>query len=927
MKIFKTLVTAALLTLAFMVFAPSKADAAVQDLNGWAWSSNVGWISFNCLTGGSCGTSDYKVRLDDQTGAMSGYAWSSNVGWISFNAADISGCAPNATSPNINTKTGFAVGWARVLVPKTTSDPYWNGCIALSGKDFTSPDVSGNRGVTYDVTDKKIKGHAWGSNVIGWIKFLDVLCAGCTDTVNPSPSDFTVQANSVTLSNVSGSTVSTPVNVTRLGLNDVGVSNITLSGLPANVTASWTRNGTAVAGNRSCVTTLPTAPGPCAFSLTLTSGATAPLVGTYSVVATAVSTSTPSYSRSETFTLAITDNPGSTRDYSVSVGDVTMLQTAGTKASTQVILTRVGTTDVGIANVTIDSGLPTGINVTPRWYRSGTLVDPRSCASTAVGACQFVLEFTAEPGEATAGVYNLQLKSTSTGVPVITKYTSMRLTVTKVNNPITLDFTVQANSATLSSAPGSTVTTPVSVTRLGLNDVGVSNITLSGLPANVTASWQKNGAAVAGNRSCASTLPTAPGPCAFDLVLASNSLGSIPGTYTVTATAVSNSVPSFSRSEDFTLVVKGVPPPGERDYSVSVGDVTMVQTRGTKASTQVIFNKTGTIDVGITNVTIDSGLTTGMNVEPRWYQNGTQVDPRACASTASSACQFFLEFTAEPGDAVVGTYTLQLRSVSTGSPAIIKYTEMTLTILPGPSGSTSDFGITSTDQISMEKAAGSSVSTTVTVTKIGSNDVGLSNLVVSGLPQNVTASWRYPDGTVVSGRRSCISTTLNACRFVLRLTATAAIPPGTSGSFPSTFPLVITGTSATSPSFNRVKNVSLEVTDPTVNPTTPTVTLKVNDKFTASSPNNVVVIGSKNNKVEWARGGVGVFSQGCSISSNPVNPLWNGARFDSTYDSYAQTGVTINQKTVFSVVCTNNGADQTSSVTVDVTASPDFREF
>lgn len=680
MKIFKAISAAALLFLALMVFAPGRVDAAVQDLNGWAWSSNIGWISFNCLTGGTCATSDYKVRLDDQTGVVSGYAWSSNVGWISFNPADISGCAPNATQPNINTQTGFAVGWARVLVPMTTSDPYWNGCIALSGKEFTSPDVSGNRGVTYDVTDKKIKGHAWGSNVIGWIKFLDVICAGCTN-LPPASTDFTVQANSATLSNVPGSTVATPVSVTRLGLNDVGVSNITLSGLPANVTASWTKNGAAVAGNRTCTSTLPGTPSPCTFSLTLTSGATAPAVGTYSVIATAVSTSDP----------------------------------------------------------------------------------------------------------------------------------------------------------------------------------------------------------------------------------------------------------AFSRSEDFVLVIKGVPTPGERDYSVSVGDVTMVKTAGVKASTQVILTRTGSVDIGIANVTIESGLPTGINVVPRWYQNGTQVDPRACGSTSVGACQFLLEFTAEPGDATVGNYNLQLKSTSTGSPVIIKYTEMSLTIQPGTcvvncGGSTSDFGVNTTDQISMDKAAGSIISTVVTATRIGTNDVGVSNLVVTGLPQNVTASWRYPDGSQVTGQRSCASTVLNACRFILRLTATSAIAPGVSGTFPSTFPLVITGTSATTPSFNRTKNVSLVVTDPSVNPTTPTVTLKVNDKFTASSPNNVVVIGSKNNKVQWDKGGVGAFDK-CVISSNPTNPLWTGQEFDSSYDSYVQTGVTISQRTTFSVTCLQGNNPYASSVTVDVTASPDFREF
>ncbi|MGC8880938.1 MAG: hypothetical protein ACP5OX_01585 [Minisyncoccia bacterium] len=70
------------------------------NFSGWAWSENYGWISFSCTTGGSngeniCSSSQYgvgvatsTVTINGQTyepGEFYGYAWSENIGWISFN--------------------------------------------------------------------------------------------------------------------------------------------------------------------------------------------------------------------------------------------------------------------------------------------------------------------------------------------------------------------------------------------------------------------------------------------------------------------------------------------------------------------------------------------------------------------------------------------------------------------------------------------------------------------------------------------------------------------------------------------------------------------------------------------------------------------------------------------------------------------------
>lgn len=68
----------------FFSFQNSKVvEAGIDDnVSGYAWSENIGWISFNSTSSG--GGIDYGVDVDISTGDFSGYAWSENIGWISF---------------------------------------------------------------------------------------------------------------------------------------------------------------------------------------------------------------------------------------------------------------------------------------------------------------------------------------------------------------------------------------------------------------------------------------------------------------------------------------------------------------------------------------------------------------------------------------------------------------------------------------------------------------------------------------------------------------------------------------------------------------------------------------------------------------------------------------------------------------------------
>jgi hypothetical protein len=150
--------TAILLTSFFLVFSLSfvhEASAAdIDRLEGYAWSSNIGWLSFSCHNADSCGSSNYGVTMDKDTGGLGGYAWSSNIGWLSFNPEDVSGCPLAPCAPKI--VGGVASGWARALVGDAENG--WEGWIHLSGSDY---------GVT--LLNTEFGGLSWSNDVIGWL--------------------------------------------------------------------------------------------------------------------------------------------------------------------------------------------------------------------------------------------------------------------------------------------------------------------------------------------------------------------------------------------------------------------------------------------------------------------------------------------------------------------------------------------------------------------------------------------------------------------------------------------------------------------------------------------------------------------------------------------------------------------------------------
>lgn len=172
----------------FSFFLTKEAKAgSEQNVSGFAWSENIGWLSLNSKNcdangdGKSDGTpagcppsgttiSNYGVKVDFYNGKISGYAWSENIGWISFNEADTG--APPSNDPcsdssciakaipfgNLGKNNVPVYGWARAL----SYGNGWDGWIRFDHNQTNK---------VYIDEYGDFHGWAWGSDVVGWLSF------------------------------------------------------------------------------------------------------------------------------------------------------------------------------------------------------------------------------------------------------------------------------------------------------------------------------------------------------------------------------------------------------------------------------------------------------------------------------------------------------------------------------------------------------------------------------------------------------------------------------------------------------------------------------------------------------------------------------------------------------------------------------------
>ena len=169
-------------------FLPLKnARAGSSDnVSGWAWSENIGWISFNCTNNG-CPGANYGVKVSTSTGIFSGYAWSENVGWINFAPAGTYPASPNyqacldlpGSGQTCDGVGDYMIsGWVRACsvfqsgcsgaLATSTVRGDWDGWIKLRGTNY---------GLSLDTGVNEVDNWSWGGDdvtttaVIGWVSF------------------------------------------------------------------------------------------------------------------------------------------------------------------------------------------------------------------------------------------------------------------------------------------------------------------------------------------------------------------------------------------------------------------------------------------------------------------------------------------------------------------------------------------------------------------------------------------------------------------------------------------------------------------------------------------------------------------------------------------------------------------------------------
>lgn len=175
-----------LFTIAFFIITPIVSFAAAgENVYGFAWSMNTGWIKLNdCQLANngnldcdsSNGTSPaYGVNIKSN-GDFEGYGWSPNVGWVDFSGGT---CGSGAKATFAQDGSATISGWIQVLSADDAGNNSggWDGCIKMSGTT--------TGGASYGVvlapaggSSQQFSGYGWnangtGTNLVGesWVSF------------------------------------------------------------------------------------------------------------------------------------------------------------------------------------------------------------------------------------------------------------------------------------------------------------------------------------------------------------------------------------------------------------------------------------------------------------------------------------------------------------------------------------------------------------------------------------------------------------------------------------------------------------------------------------------------------------------------------------------------------------------------------------
>lgn len=214
-------------------------------------TGGMGWLSFNCVNeDGTCASGEnYGVGINPVTNDVTGYAWSLNYGWLKFGGlsnfptgggtvASNAKFVGTSTNGNFN---GYLEGWARFCAVASNPDSClgfvendqnggWDGWVSLKGSNYGVQIIDN----VFSSNPVPSPTYAWGGNddnknVIGWIDF-----AGVNITDNTTYIDFYATPSPVFAPNLTTVLTWAPLNgVTFLSCEADSASPLNLATVPS----------------------------------------------------------------------------------------------------------------------------------------------------------------------------------------------------------------------------------------------------------------------------------------------------------------------------------------------------------------------------------------------------------------------------------------------------------------------------------------------------------------------------------------------------------------------------------------------------------------------------------------------------------------------------------------------------------------------
>ena len=453
---------------------------------------------------------------------------------------------------------------------------------------FSTPSITGSGSTTLTLTTSSTTAlQTYPITVQGASSSQTV---SLTLNLTVAPPDFSLSASTTLATVATGGSVGATITVAPL-YGFTGVVNLTATGMPSGVSASFSPTSLTASGNST---------------LTLAAQSTA-APGTYSIT---VQGASGTLTHTASFILVVTGAP----DYTLSATPAAVSPGVGGSASSTIAVAALNgfSGEVSLAA----SGMPSGVTAS---------FAPPSITGFGVSALTLTVS-----GSTASGMYPITVQGTSGSL-----LHTVTVTLTVNGTPGTPDYTLSATPATVSTAVSSSASSTIVVSALS-GFSGAVNLTASGMPSGVTASFAP--AAVTGSGASTLTL-TASASAAVGTypIVVKGVSGSLSHTITVSLTVASA---DFTLSASPTVVM--VSPGGSATSTITIGVVSgfsgsvNLTATGLPAGVTASFSPPSVTGAGSSTLTV----VTSANTPPVGFSVNVQGVSGILVHTAAVAVTF-----------------------------------------------------------------------------------------------------------------------------------------------------------------------------------------------------------------------------------------------------------------------------------------------